>query len=108
MWSPDGNRLIYLTGPNRRFFHAVDILRKEPGLVLAPPRLLFGIEKPLNTFGAGGRIADFSPDGRHIVAIQGVAAPAEKPSAIDIVLNWAADLQARKARRALTAFPPGL
>ena len=108
MWSPDGNRLVYLSGPNRRFFYAVDILRKAPGVDLAPPRLLFGIEKPLNTFGDGGRIADLSPDGKHIAAIQGVPDQAEKPSTIDIVLNWAADLHARKARRTLTANPPGL
>jgi len=55
------------------------------------------VQTPVNTFGDGGRIADLSPDGKHVVAFLGEPA-APPPSKIDVVLGWTADLQPRQAR----------
>jgi serine/threonine-protein kinase len=101
MWSPDGGRVVYLTGPNRRRFVAVDVFRKEPSFEHGPPMLLFEVQEPVNTFGEGGRIADMSPDGKYIVAIQDwLERDAEPgPSRIDVVLNWLEELKQRVPTR---------
>ena len=96
MWAPHGDRLIFLGGGRNRFF-AVDILRQDARFDYGPPRHLFDVQTPVNTFGDGGRIADLSPDGKHVVAFLGEL-DAPPPSKIDVVLGWTADLQPRQAR----------
>jgi hypothetical protein len=86
MWSPDGRRLVYLDGPGRHRFVAVDILSTTTSFVHAKPRVLFLAKQAVNTFGEGGRITDMSPDGKFVVAIQGEAEPVG--SEINVILNW--------------------
>jgi hypothetical protein len=59
------------------------------------------VQQPVNTFGEGGRIADMSPDGKYIVAIQDWSEPDAEagPARIDVVLNWGADLKEREPSR---------
>jgi len=99
MWAPNSRRLIFL-GPQRSHFFAVDILKNGPSFDYGPPRDLFDVKIPVNTFGDGGRIADMSPDGKYIMAFQGGRGPdaAPAPSKIHVVLGWVADLQSRQAR----------
>jgi Tol biopolymer transport system component len=100
MWAPDGKRLLFLGGPRRSGFFGVDILRSDASFEYGPPKHLFDVKIPVNTFGDGGRIADVSPDGKNIVAFQDARVPdaAPAPSKIHVVLGWVTGLQPRQAR----------
>ena len=95
MWAPDGERLLFLTGPRRSRFYAVDILKKDASFEYGPPKRIFDVKTPVNTFGNGGRIADMSPDGKYIVAFVAneSGSDPQAPSTIDVVLGWLVGLQ---------------
>jgi eukaryotic-like serine/threonine-protein kinase len=95
MWSPDANRLFYLSGGRRDFF-AVDILRKQTSLEYGTPRILFSAKVPVHTIGYG-LIADIAPNGQQIVALQtwSDADTDQRQPSVNVVLNWFADLKQR-------------
>ncbi len=83
VWSPDGRELFFMNGTAMM---SVDVETRGPGFLAGKPQFLF--DGPFDT--TQDLNFDISPDGTHFVMVE--ADPDAKPTRLQIVLNWSAEL----------------
>ena len=92
-WSPDGRELYYAES-NRLMVVAV---QTRPSFSVSRPRALFEMKFAIGA--AAGSRYSIAPEGRRFVMIQPHEAPVP-PTRINVILNWAEELERRVPRGA--------
>lgn len=92
-WSPDGKEIRYIDGDSQVISVQV---QTEPGFSVSLPKALYSL-KELKT-----RAAAWGPDGRLMAVLEGAN---ERPSKIDLVVNFADELRAKLATGATPSSP---
>jgi len=87
MWRRDGKELFYWSADNG--LTAVPITLKNDGIETGSPHQLFRFNNPVGIVGVISPY-DFTPDGQRFVLL---TTPEDKPRAVALVSNWAAELK---------------